>query len=206
MTTDSLPHKEAFGQRKRSFFEKAGGYLSASRLRHVFKGKREMTVLDIGCGYHAFLLKGLDSHLKAGVGVDRAVDESLDGGKYSFHRGEIDQVLPQLPGAGFDGILIINTLEHLWEPVKVLTECYRLLKPGGLLFVNVPSWFGKWFLEMQAYYLGGDTSGEVDDHKMYYNKRDLWPLLVKAGFRPSLIRLHYHKFGLSTYAVATRAV
>jgi ubiquinone/menaquinone biosynthesis C-methylase UbiE len=139
MTTDSLPHKEAFGQRKRSIFERAGGYLSSSRLRRVFKGKRDLTVLDVGCGYHAILLRGLDSHLKAGVGVDRAVDERLDGGKCRFYRGEIEKVLPELPDAGYDGILIIHTLEHLWEPVKILTECYRLLKPGGLLFVNVPS-------------------------------------------------------------------
>jgi hypothetical protein len=40
----------------------------------------------------------------------------------------------------------------------------------------------------------------MDDHKMYYDKRDLWPLLVRAGFRPSEIRLRYHKFWLNLFA------
>ena len=39
---------------------------------------------------------------------------------------------------------------------------------------------------------------------MYYDKRDLWPLLVRAGFRPRLIRLRYHKWGFNLFAVAQR--
>jgi hypothetical protein len=45
----------------------------------------------------------------------------------------------------------------------------------------------------------------MDDHKMYYDKRDLWPLLVKAGFRPHDIRLRYHKLGLNLFAAAAHA-
>ena len=42
---------------------------------------------------------------------------------------------------------------------------------------------------------------EMDDHKMYYDTRDLWPLLVQAGFRPSRLRCFPHKLGLNTFAV-----
>ena len=41
---------------------------------------------------------------------------------------------------------------------------------------------------------------EMDDHKWYFDPRDLWPLLVDAGFRPSDIRCRRHKFGLNTFA------
>ena len=41
----------------------------------------------------------------------------------------------------------------------------------------------------------------MDDHKTYYDPRDLWPLLVRAGFRPQAIRCLRHKFGLNTFAV-----
>jgi hypothetical protein len=41
----------------------------------------------------------------------------------------------------------------------------------------------------------------MNDHKMYYAPRDLWPLLVRAGFLPQHIALGTHKFGLNTYAV-----
>jgi hypothetical protein len=43
----------------------------------------------------------------------------------------------------------------------------------------------------------------MDDHKMYYDPRDLWPLMVRAGFAPHAIRCFRHKFGLNTFAVAT---
>jgi hypothetical protein len=41
----------------------------------------------------------------------------------------------------------------------------------------------------------------MDDHKAYYDVNDLWPLLVRAGFRPSRIRCFSRKFGLNTFAV-----
>lgn len=37
-----------------------------------------------------------------------------------------------------DYIYMDNVLEHLEEPVKVLRECARILKPGGTLEVIVP--------------------------------------------------------------------
>ncbi|GEM_PF-381154 len=40
----------------------------------------------------------------------------------------------------------------------------------------------------------------MDDHKMYYNKRDLWPILVKSGFLPSNIKMKYHKFRMNLFA------
>jgi predicted SAM-dependent methyltransferase len=99
--------------------------------------------------------------------------------------------------------LLISVLEHLWEPQAVLSACHGLLKPGGSLVVNVPTWLGKRFLEFSAFRLGTSPAAEMDDHKMYYDRRDLWPLLVRAGFRPSRIRTRYHKFGLNLFAVAT---
>jgi hypothetical protein len=45
----------------------------------------------------------------------------------------------------------------------------------------------------------------MDDHKMYYGRRDLWPLLVRAGFAPSAIVMRYHKGGLNLFATAKKA-
>jgi hypothetical protein len=44
----------------------------------------------------------------------------------------------------------------------------------------------------------------MDDHKMYYDKRDLWPLLVRAGFKPSRIKLRVSQIGLNLFAVASK--
>jgi len=44
----------------------------------------------------------------------------------------------------------------------------------------------------------------MDDHKAYYDKKDLGPLIVKSGFKPSNIKMRYHKFGLNLFAIISR--
>lgn len=43
-----------------------------------------------------------------------------------------------LPNASFDTAIIAELLEHVPEPLKVLKEANRLLKPGGTVLVTVP--------------------------------------------------------------------
>jgi hypothetical protein len=43
----------------------------------------------------------------------------------------------------------------------------------------------------------------MDDHRMYYDKRVLWPLLSSARFLRSQVRLHRHKFGMNLFAMAS---
>jgi SAM-dependent methyltransferase len=98
-------------------------------------------------------------------------------------------------------VLCLSVLEHLWEPDDALREIHRLLAPGGVALINVPSWRGKWFLEFAAFRLGVSPAEEMDDHKRYYDPSELWPMLVRAGFKPSGIRCRRHKFGMNTFAV-----
>jgi len=106
-----------------------------------------------------------------------------------------------LPTADLDVVLIVSVLEHVWEPLEVMREIRRALRPGGVCLVNVPSWRGKRYLELSAFRLGLSPAAEMNDHKMYYDVRDLWPLLVKAGFRPQDVDCFAHKLGLNTFAV-----
>jgi SAM-dependent methyltransferase len=99
-----------------------------------------------------------------------------------------------------DVVLCISVLEHLWEPLETLVELRRVVAPGGICLINVPTWRGKRFLETSAFRFGSSPPEEMDDHKAYYDPRDLWPLLVRAGFLPHNIRCRRHKFGLNTFA------
>ena len=38
----------------------------------------------------------------------------------------------------FDVVFIRSSLEHMFDPVQVIEEAHRVLKKGGLLFINVP--------------------------------------------------------------------
>jgi SAM-dependent methyltransferase len=202
--TESV-RKEAYGQQQLTWVDRFGVWLSKRRILRYLPRRGNLSVLDLGCGYQATMLQALLPNIGIGVGVDVSISPEVRAiDKLSFVESSIQSALPELEDSRFDLVLLISVLEHLWEPLPILEHCRRVLRPEGLLFVNVPTWRGKFFLEFSAFRLGLSPALEMDDHKMYYNKPDLWPMLVRAGFKPSNLRLHYHKFGLNLFAVAQK--
>lgn len=194
---------ESYGQRGVTWVDRFGVWLSQRAIRRWMPAGNDLRALELGCGYRATQLLALRDRLKQGTGVDFRIAPELSGEKgFSFYEGTIEETLPKLERGAFDVVLVISVLEHLREPLAVLEAAGGLLRPGGVLMINVPTWRGKFFLEFSAFRLGLSPKVEMDDHKMYYDKRDLWPLLVRAGFRPSEVRLSYHKFGLNLFAAA----
>ena len=195
--------QESYGQEGLTFVDRLGMWLSQRAITRELPARSDLEVLELGCGFRATQLLALEPRLKRGVGVDFRIDPELSGqDKFSFHEGTIEETLLKLQEETFDAVLLISVLEHLRDPLFVIEAVRGLLKPAGILLINVPTWRGKSFLEFSAFQLGLSPKIEMDDHKMYYDKRDLWPLLVRSGFKPSLIKLRYHKFGLNLFAVA----
>jgi SAM-dependent methyltransferase len=196
---------ESYGEKRLTFVDRLGVWLSQRAISRELPDRSNLEVLDLGCGFRATQLVALGPRLQRGVGVDFQIDPELGGeDKLTFYQGTIEDALAQLQTQTFDAVLLISVLEHLSDPLFVIQSAHGLLKSSGVLLINVPTWRGKDFLEFSAFRLGLSPKIEMDDHKMYYDKRDLWPLLVRAGFKPSLIRLRYHKFGLNLFAVAQR--
>ena len=183
--------------------DRFGVWLSAVAVRrHSDVAGRRLA--DLGCGYNATLARELLPKAASVTLVDVALDPALaQDPKVTAIEGSLPGALAGLPDASQDVVLCLSVLEHLTEPQLMLAEIRRLLAPGGTALVNVPSWRGKPFLETAAFRLGVSPAQEMDDHKAYYDPRDLWPMLVKAGFRPSALRVRRHKFGLNTFAVCS---
>ena len=202
----SEPRTTSFGEdHGTTLVDHLGRWLSLRRVRKAVGPVPGRSVADIGCGYRADLAR----QLFARAGRLLLVDVSLDPAWHSrpgveVIEGHLPNVLGSVPTASLDVVLCNNVLEHLWEPELTLHELHRILRPSGTLVLNVPSWRGKTFLELAAFRLGLAPRLEMDDHKMYYDPRDLWPLLIRAGFRPSRIRCRRHKLGLNTIAVCRR--
>jgi SAM-dependent methyltransferase len=201
----SLRTHESYGQHGLTPIDRLGVWLSQRAIRRHLPRRDDLEVLELGCGYRATQLIALEPRLKRGIGVDFQIAPELRTlEKFMFHEGTIEQTLPNLESESVDVVMLISVLEHLIEPQVVLQSAWRLLRRSGLLLVNVPTWSGKRFLELSAFRLGFSPKVEIDDHKMYYDKRELWPMLVRAGFKPSRIRLRYHKFGLNLFAAARK--
>jgi SAM-dependent methyltransferase len=192
----------AYGQdREPTVVDRFGVWLSGRAVRRyaALAGKR---VGDFGCGYRAAFARDVLGE----VGSMTVVDLALAGDVKADERlraieGALPGALAPLDDASLDVVLCLSVLEHLTEPDRMLAEIHRLCAPGGVALINVPTWRGKTMLELSAFRLGLSPAEEMDDHKRYYDPRDLWPMLVDAGWRPSSIRVHRHKFTLNTFAV-----
>jgi SAM-dependent methyltransferase len=177
-------------------------------LRQVLRWARDLagkSIGDFGAGYQARLTSALLNRVELAYVADVAfAPEVARHAKVRAIEGPLPASLEAIPDGALDLVFCISVLEHVTEAEELLRQIHRVLKSGGRALINVPSWRGKRFLEFSAFRLGLSPVAEMDDHKTYYDVKDLWPLLVAAGFRPSRIRCFAHKFGLNTFAVCDK--
>jgi SAM-dependent methyltransferase len=203
MADTDLARDTAFGQEgKITAVDRAGVWLSGHQIRRTVGGIEGKDVGDFGCGFQATYMRTVLAQVRSATLADISLADDLKSRpNVTAIEGTLPGILQNLPDQSLDVTLSMSVLEHLWEPGQTLTHFRRLLRPGGVCAVNVPSWRGKRALEFSAFRLGLSPASEMDDHKSYYDPRDLWPLLVAAGFMPHGIRCFKHKLGLNTFAV-----
>jgi SAM-dependent methyltransferase len=189
-------------ERELTFVDRLGVWLSRRSISRVVGSFDDRRIADVGCGFHATLTRSiLDAVAHATVLDVSLADDLIALPKVTALVGPIEATLPTIPDASIDVVLCVSVLEHLRDDRWALAQFRRIMAPGATLVVNVPSWRGKFALETSAFRFGLSPVEEMDDHKRYYDPRDLWPLLVEAGFVPHNIRCRRHKFGINTLAV-----
>ena len=195
----------SFGQsRKKSILDFFGIWLSTRRIVRIIKKNKVQSIGDFGCGFNAGLAKETRHLVERSVIVDVALDQKLiDSSEFDAYVGTLPHVLENVPHHSLDLIVMNSVLEHLDYPIETLTTIRKILKPGGILFINVPSWFGKIFLEFTSFRMSLSPAEEMEDHKRYYNKRELWMELRRSGFLPSKMKIRRHKLGMNVFAIAT---
>jgi SAM-dependent methyltransferase len=101
------------------------------------------SVLDLGCG-SGELVRAIATHGMRMTGCDISW-EMLHIAVAADTSGSIDwvelepgwQVLP-FRAKAFDAVVASSVLEYVDEPVAVLRECCRVLRPGGIVLCTVP--------------------------------------------------------------------
>jgi SAM-dependent methyltransferase len=182
--------------------DRFGNWLSMRTLEHHVGSPVEKRIADIGCGYNAVIARRFGAKAASTTILDISISpEVMASAGVTAIEGRLPASIEGVPDRSVDIALCVSVLEHLDEPARTLSELRRIVAPGGVLFVNVPSWLGKRALEFSAFRLNLSPREEMDDHKTYYDPRDLWPMLVAAGFTPHNITCRRHKAGLNTFAV-----
>lgn len=195
----------SFGQNKEaSFADRAGRYLSTRRAKKVFSKQVIKDAADIGCGYDATIGRILFSKATTLHLVDISVDYDGVANHELIHEGHLPSVLREIEDSSLDAVLMNNVLEHLVDIDGTLQLLYLKLRSNGVMFLNVPTWRGKRLLELAAFKLNFAPREEMNDHKIYFDLKNLWPRLVLAGFRPDCIKCKTHKFGTNLYAVCKK--
>jgi len=160
--------------------------------------RSQSRVCDLGCGAGAPFLHHVESRLASGVGLDEYAGKSTQE-KISVIPADITSELP-LDSGQFDHVTMPAVLEHLAEPKKVLTEAYRLLRPGGSLIMTWPSSLVDPILEvLTRIKLVNDELG-FDQHQPRIPVVKLKDMLKGIGF--AQIENGTFEFGLNNWLVA----
>lgn len=93
-----------------------------------FKDGETRTLIDVGCGTMPYRPL-FDASTIRYAGVD------LTGNKLAEFYFTEDAKIP-LHDAYTDVVLSTQVLEHVDDPIHYLEECFRILKPGGLLILS----------------------------------------------------------------------
>jgi ubiquinone/menaquinone biosynthesis C-methylase UbiE len=107
------------------------------------KGKR---MLDIGCGWGAFVVAGLEMGIDAcGCDVDEEVLDiaALRSKLYQVPENYFIAPAEKLPFADeeFDYVQCNTVLEHVDDVAKAINEFVRVLKKGGIGFIQAPNYW-----------------------------------------------------------------
>jgi SAM-dependent methyltransferase len=150
--------------------------LTASQARFVAEHVTAPSgrVLDIGCGKGSFL-----KSFKAArggwqyVGVEPSREEAVLARReasFEIHEGMFGSV--PLEKNSFDLVAIMHVLEHVSRPADVVRQMADIIKPGGLLFVEVPN-----TLDLNMFY---DVL--LFEHLYHFQPATLAWLLRRSGF------------------------
>lgn len=165
----------------------------------VLKGGKK--ILDLGCGDGHFP-QYIQGKFKEIHGAEIAEEAAHIAQRRSMFLClclmDINESLPYKDSA-FDAVVCLDVIEHLFDPVSVLKEIYRLLQPEGQLVLTTPNI--RYFRNLHKLIFKGEFPHTSSDtfvwgggHLHYFTRKDLEVLLKKAGFRKVIFHINQGQF------------
>ena len=146
--------------------------------RHLPRGGR---LLDVGCGA-GFFLRALSPSRWDRWGVEISPRSAAAAERHLGEGCVFAGRLADAPfeDASFDTVAFWASLEHVTDPRADLETARRLLRPSGLLVVQVPN-----FASYQSRRFGADWFAlDLPRHRVHFAPDTLERLLAETGFAP----------------------
>ena len=151
-------------------------------LRHVITAVTQRAapghLLDVGCATGNYL-----AEMKRKDWQVTGVELEPDTAEYARQRFGIDVFTGDLleshfPSHSYDVVTLWDVLEHVYDPIAVLQEVHRILKPDGLLIFSIPDLDSVWAHRFGAAWIGYDAPR----HLHLFHNENLQQLLIETGF------------------------
>lgn len=145
---------------------------------HGFLPSRDGRVLDFGCGVGDFA----DAAARHGAEVDAVeadpVARALAARRGVRAYGGLADIPRERRSRQYDLIALLDVLEHVRDPLAVLTALRALMRPGGALYLSVPN-----HRAPQPRLLGARWDQATNPtHLFLFSPRSVRLLLGRAGF------------------------
>lgn len=147
-------------------------------------------LLDIGSG-RGELLRAAQQTGWSATGIDPSAGFAEYASNYSgveVKRLPVEQC--GFSENSFDVVILSAVLEHLYNPDETIKEIARILRPGGVLFVDVPN-------EEGLYFRVGNFYQKVQKRNWVVNLSPTFEPFHVFGFSPRSLRALLAKHGLS---------
>lgn len=179
-------YEKAYTSDELKYFENANEikFVLAKQILKLDQSKR---LLDIGCG-EGFTMEYFDRKGWDVLGLDYSTDGANRHNpqiESKIEQGNIYQSIEKLSADGlqFEVITLLNVLEHVIDPVTLLTEINKLLVKGGVLIITVPNDFSQ--LQKQLLKENKITREfwvQYPDHLNYFSRDSLITICKNTGF------------------------
>ncbi len=164
-------HENAAGNNH--FIDQASRHYTLTQLKKSLVSVTQPTVLEIGCS-SGYMLQKLHHSLPEAIlmGADVVYKPLLELAKrLPIPLLRFDILQCPLPDNCINAIILLNVLEHIEDDATTLKQIYRILKPNGVLILEVPA-------GPHLY----DAHDRVCKHFRRYKLSKLCQLITQQGF------------------------
>ena len=145
-------------------------------------------ILDIGCSIGTIgrqikeinnaYITGIELSDKMGAEASKYLDEVIIG---NVEKG----VLNRICNKKYDCIILADIIEHLIDPWKLVSQCYRILKNDGLIISSIPNirHISTIFsLVVKGYWPYRDRGIHDKTHLRFFTLKNITQLFEKSNF------------------------